>query len=82
MPEPQRVLGFMKLAREAVTNEPGLTGKEVYFKVNQLAQAQGIQISAAPDPERSLTNTLNKHHEAFGMKRCRGKDRIFRYYLK
>ena len=80
MPEPRRVSGFMKLATEAVKNEPGLTGKEVYFKVNHLAEVRGIQISAAPDPERSLTNTLNKHHEDFGMKRHRGQDRIYRYY--
>ena len=82
MPEPLRVSGFMNLARGVVANEPGLTAKEVYSKVARLAQAQGIPISAAPDPERSLTNTLNKYYEDFGMGRRRGMDRIYRYYLK
>ena len=82
MPEPQRVTGFMPLAREVVTNEPGLTAKEVYSRVDRLATFQEIPISAAADPKVSLIGTLHKVYGDFGMKKHPGKDGIYRFYPK
>lgn len=80
MTDPLRITGFMRLALEVVTREPGLTAKEVYLRVSQLAQMRGIPISASVDPEGSLKSTLHKVHADYGMKRHRGADGRYRYY--
>ena len=80
MREPLRVTGFMQMAQEVVKNEPGLTAKEIFAKVDRSAQATGIQISASADPEVSLTSTLRKVYAEFNMTRQLGRDGVYRFY--
>ena len=80
MDQPKRITGFMPLARQVVHDSPGLTAKEVYYQVARLAEAEGIPISAASNPQISLVATLAKAHKDFDLKREKGRDGNWRYY--
>lgn len=75
----KRVVGFMQLARQIVSQTPGLTAQEVYKRANEMAKQQGRRLSAAKSPQGSLVATLHKHHPYYGLDR-RKVGREFRYY--
>lgn len=75
---PKRVPGFMALARQIVTQTPGLTAQEVV----EMAKRTGRVLSAAANPDGSLVATLHKHHSQFGLERRSDPGGRFRYYPK
>lgn len=78
----KRITGFMPMAKELITESPGLTAQEVYTRVAKLAEESGQRISASANPKGSLIPTLNKVYEDYGIERIRGKDGKYRFYLK
>ena len=68
----------MKLARQIVTQTPGLTAQEVVERAKRTGQV----ISAAKNPDASLVGTLHKVHKQFGMERRVDDSGRFRYYPK
>ena len=75
---PKRVPGFMALARQIVTQTPGLTAQQVV----EIAKRTGKVLSAAANPDGSLVATLHKHHQQFGLERRGDAEGRFRYYPK
>ena len=75
---PKRVTGFMALARQIVTQTPGLTAQQVV----EIAKRSGKVISAATNPDASLVATLHKSHHQFGLERRGDSEGRFRYYPK
>ena len=76
----KRISGFMALAKEIVHDKPGLTAQEIVSRAQQHAAQKGIPLSAAANPVASLTATLHKCHEDFGIERNRGNDGKYRFY--
>ena len=79
---PRRITGFMPLAKSIIAANPGLAAHEVVSMALGYSDEEGIPISAAANPRASLTATLHKSHEDYGLERERGADGTFRYYLK
>lgn len=80
MTGPRRIPGFIRLARSIIQAEPGLTAQEIVSRALQNSETTGISLSAATNPEASLTATLHKVHGDYGLERRHGKDGRYRYY--
>ena len=80
MTGPRRIPGFIRLAMRIIQAEPGLTAQEIVSRALLNAETTGISLSAATNPEASLTATLHKVHEDYGLQRRFGKDGRYRYY--
>ena len=78
---PKRVGGFMRLARDIVDANPGLTAQEIYARADAIATQKGIRLSAARSAQGSLVATLHKHYTDYGLER-KQRGRQFHYYLK
>ena len=78
----KRITGFMPLAKSIIKANPGLTAQEVVSKAFEYSKQAGIPLSAAVNPEASLTATLHKIHKDYGLERERGADGTFRYYTE
>ena len=81
MTEPRRIPGFIRIARSIVQAEPGLTAQQIVSRALRDSETTGIPLSAAANPEASLTATLHKVHGDYGLERRPGKDGRYRYYL-
>ena len=80
MAGPRRITGFMPLASSISQAEPGLTAQEIVSRAMQISKTRGIPLSAATNPEASLTATLHKVHEDYGLERKGSEDGVYRYY--
>ena len=76
----RRITGFMPLAKSIIEANPGLTAQEVVSRAFEYSKQKGIPLSAAVNPEASLTATLHKIHKDYELERERGADGTFRYY--
>lgn len=81
--QPTRAREFLEFARVIVEDEPGLTAKEVYYRVMQAGEGDmNLVLSDSLDPQNSLTSTLRKDHGFHGMERWKAQDGVFRFYPK
>lgn len=80
MSGPRRIPGFIRIARNIIQAEPGLTAQEIVSRALENSETTGISLSAATNPEASLTATLHKVHGDYGLERRHGGDGRYRYY--
>ncbi len=70
----------MPLARRIIEAQPGLTAQGIVSLALQRSELEGFPLSAAANPESSLTATLHKCHEDFYIERKRERDGRYRFY--